>query len=102
MKYTIEKNLIIAHAETVAESIKLLTVMDKGEAPSVEKKTVVNRKKPLHTKKCPECGKKCKGNVGLGIHRRFAHNVKGIITLNQEKKKKSEWLPLSELSKVTS
>lgn len=44
-----------------------------GTKVPVNKKTTVARKKPLHMKKCETCGKACKGNIGLGIHKKKAH-----------------------------
>ena len=66
MKLELKNGCIIAHAETTEDSVKLLRLAEK---PPVE--SVVPRKKHkrhVFMKTCKDCGKECKGNLGLGIH----------------------------------
>ena len=35
---------------------------------TTEPKQKISHKKHMHIKVCATCGKKCKGNVGLGVH----------------------------------
>jgi hypothetical protein len=62
MKLTIEKNLVIAHAETADENLILVALTQP------KPKAVRRHKKHQYVKQCPHCLQSCKGNVGLGIH----------------------------------
>lgn len=44
--------------------------------PAAQEPKSQKHKKHMHTKVCPECGESFRGFTGLGVHRRFAHNVK--------------------------
>ena len=70
MKISITNNLLRVEAETAKESIELYQFATKRHTSAP-----VKRKKPLHTKVCPECGFKAKGKGGLGIHMRKIHNL---------------------------
>lgn len=72
MKKSFINGYIQLTAETQKENHALL---DLGTVEKLQRESPVKKKgyKQQRYKNCDKCGKPCKGNVGLGIHKRWSH-----------------------------
>jgi hypothetical protein len=75
MKLTITNGVVTAQSESIQEAKQLFELSLKPEPEPKERKV---------RNVCEECGKKCKGKKGLGIHKFMAH---GVVSPNHERNK---------------
>ena len=85
MKLEMKGKYVVLTAETKKESVALLEVKLAGDDPVTPKKTR-KHKKHQHKKTCDVCGRICLGGVGLGIHKRKAHNLPPVYLADQQRK----------------
>lgn len=74
MKFNLTKGIVTLTSETQEEALALFSIATKSEKKVVAE--VTHRKRHVHTKTCDICGVTCKGAQGLGVHKRFAHQIK--------------------------
>lgn len=78
MKFNLTKGIVTLTSETQEEALALFSIATKTEEKKAPKKVTEEkpRKRHVHTKICDLCGANCKGAQGLGVHKRFAHQIK--------------------------
>lgn len=74
MKFNLTKGIVTLTSETQEEALALFSIATKSEKKEVVERK--RRKRPVHTKICDICGAECKGLQGLGVHKRFQHQIK--------------------------
>lgn len=74
MKFNLTKGIVTLTSETQEEALALFSIATKSEKKVVTEEKP--RKRHVHTKICDLCGATCKGAQGLGVHKRFAHQIK--------------------------
>lgn len=94
MEYHIDGNGVLkGSAQEIAWVIKHL----KGNAKETQP-VKVKHKKHQHKKTCDECGRICRGAVGLGIHRATKHGYVGRV--KQHYIKSGKMLPWRKGKKI--
>jgi len=87
MEYTVKGGVVTVSDLTVEQMVKLLMAIalldHPGNNVSGVKPSYHNGRKHrphLFGKRCPQCGKKFKGAVGLATHQRKAHSEEPVAT----------------------
>jgi hypothetical protein len=81
MKYFFKTGDITVETDNLTGLRAILAALDNGEdiTPPPVGETVRKHKKHQHKKSCPDCGKVCKGTIGVGIHRATVHGYVGRV-----------------------
>lgn len=77
MKAEIKNGYVVLFAETDSESAVLLAFSRHQVNPKIENSPESKKRRMGYKKICPECKIVCKNSVGLAVHRRRMHGIKG-------------------------
>lgn len=91
MKVYTKDGVVFAQAENLSDVEKLLSLKTKVTTNSTPKKSYNKQ----YMKTCEDCGRKCKGNIGLANHKCIKKEIKDEFTGPYQPQQKPQNIPVT-------